>query len=93
MNHVQSMLVPIAVVPVLFLQHPHLCGTQGHVRTILQPQNCHGHGPFPVGKGSIKLLLCFSELLRAEHGVCSDRLVLQHQLTALKKRLFCQSCD
>lgn len=71
------------------LQHPHLCGTHGRACTVPQPQDLCGHGPFPVGKGSTKPLLRFQSLvmvLREEDGVCLDQLLLQCELTALKKK-------
>lgn len=89
MNHVQSTLPPAAVVLVLSLQHPHLCGTHGCAPSVPQPQDPCGRGPFPVGKGSKKPLLHFQScvvVLREEHSVCSDQPALQREPTAFKKR-------
>lgn len=96
MNRVQATLLPGAVVPVLFLRHPHLYGTHGWAHTIPQPQDPYGRGPFPAGKGSTKLLLCFQShvvVLGEEHGACSDQPGLQCELTVLKKRQLCQSYE
>ena len=84
-NHVQSTLLPATAVPVLFLQHSRLCGMHRRARTVPQPQDRWGRGPFP----GTKPLLRFQShvmLRREEYGMCSDQLVLQREPTAFKKR-------